>query len=127
MKEFLNPNGRATRSQYWSLVACFFVFCVILGGIQEATGVAQEGAEPPEWFKVTVGLFMLPFIVISIIVQIKRWHDLDKSGWWIFINLIICFGGLFSVIMCGFIKGTTGANRFGPDPLATPPPPLPRA
>ena len=28
-------------------------------------------------------------------------------------------GGLWYLIECGFLKGTTGPNRFGADPLAS--------
>lgn len=50
-------------------------------------------------------------------MQIKRWHDLDKSGWWVLINFIPIVGGLWCLVECGFLKGTVGPNRFGPDPL----------
>ena len=51
-----------------------------------------------------------------IAIQVKRWHDRDKSGWWIFIN-IIPFIGFWALIENGFLRGTEGKNRFGEDPL----------
>ena len=48
---------------------------------------------------------------------IKRWHDRDKSGWWTLINLIPVVGTLWTLVECGFLRGTAGANRFGPNPL----------
>jgi uncharacterized membrane protein YhaH (DUF805 family) len=54
--------------------------------------------------------------LIGIIVQIKGWHDRDKSGWWILINLVPCIGALWTLIECGFLPGTRGDNRFGPNP-----------
>jgi uncharacterized membrane protein YhaH (DUF805 family) len=62
-------------------------------------------------------LFLLllapPLIWILIAVQIKRWHDRDKSGWWFLINFVPIIGWLWVLIECGFLKGTTGPNRFG--------------
>jgi uncharacterized membrane protein YhaH (DUF805 family) len=71
----------------------------------------------PEWAQGIFGLLLLPIAIIGIIVQIKRWHDRDKSGWWVLINFVPCIGGLWALIECGFLKGTEGPNRFGPDPL----------
>ena len=64
-------------------------------------------------------LFLLllapPLVWISIAVQIKRWHDRDKSGWWFLMNAVPIIGWLWVLIECGFLKGTTGPNRFGDD------------
>jgi uncharacterized membrane protein YhaH (DUF805 family) len=72
----------------------------------------------PDWTKVVLGICVFLLSLIAIIVQVKRWHDRDKSGWWVLINFIPLVGPLWTLIECGFIKGTTGENRFGPDPLA---------
>ena len=71
---------------------------------------------------------MLVVVVAAVIIQVRRWHDLNASGWWILINAIPYLGQLATIIVCGFIPGTRGPNRFGPDPLGrtapapTPPP-----
>jgi uncharacterized membrane protein YhaH (DUF805 family) len=54
-----------------------------------------------------------PLIWISIAVQVKRWHDRDKSGWWFLINFLPIIGWLWVLIECGFLRGTGGRNRFG--------------
>ena len=51
-----------------------------------------------------------------IAIQVKRWHDRDKSGWWILINFIPIVGA-WALIENGFLRGTEGKNRFGEDPL----------
>ena len=53
-------------------------------------------------------------------IERKRWHDRDKSGWWALLNLIPVIGTLWILIECGFLRGTYGGNRFGPDPLGPP-------
>jgi uncharacterized membrane protein YhaH (DUF805 family) len=86
----------------------------------------------------------LVFAWFYAVASIKRLHDCDKSGWWIVPFLIIPgLNGQFGdrlglgdtwvascldlasgiLLLCGFIrlgflKGTGGPNRFGPDPLA---------
>lgn len=64
--------------------------------------------------------FALVALYPAICVSIKRWHDRDKSGWWVLIGLIPIIGAIWVLIECGILKGTEGPNRFGPDPLAAP-------
>ena len=66
----------------------------------------------PVW----VWIVFIPLIWMSLAVQAKRWHDQDKSAWWILIGFIPFVGGLITLIMCGFIAGTPGPNRFGDVP-----------
>ena len=49
----------------------------------------------------------------SLTINIRRCHDLDKSGLYIFATLLII--PAFTLV---FAKGTTGPNKYGPDPLA---------
>ncbi len=49
----------------------------------------------------------------SLTINIRRCHDLDKSGLYIFATLLII--PAFKLV---FAKGTTGPNKYGPDPLA---------
>ena len=53
---------------------------------------------------------------IQLAVTAKRWHDRDKSAWWILIYLIpIIGGGTWTIVELGLLKGAKGDNRFGPD------------
>jgi uncharacterized membrane protein YhaH (DUF805 family) len=48
--------------------------------------------------------------------QIKRWHDRDKSGTWMFVGFIPFVGPLWTLVELWFLPGTVGPNRFGPSP-----------
>ena len=50
-------------------------------------------------------------------VQVKRWHDRNKSGAWVFINIVPIVGTIWPLIELGFLKGTNGSNEYGNDPL----------
>jgi len=50
----------------------------------------------------------------AIAVSVKRWHDRDKSGWWVLLSLVPLIGWLWALIENGLLRGTPGANRFGP-------------
>jgi len=63
----------------------------------------------------TVAMFVLIWPMLA--GQVKRWHDHDKSGWWFLIGFVPIIGPIWSLVMIGFLRGTVGPNRFGPDPL----------
>lgn len=117
-KELLTTNGRIPRSVFWAFMGGMYGLFAILGLI-------HENIKLPEWAEMTFGFFIFSIILTGIIVQIKRWHDLDMSGWWVLVNVIPCVGILCTTIMCGMMKGTPGRNRFGDDPLGVTPPPFP--
>ena len=62
-----------------------------------------------------LGVFALASIIPAIAVQVRRFHDQDKSGWFVLLNFIPIIGGLIVLVMM-FLDGTPGPNRFGPDP-----------
>jgi uncharacterized membrane protein YhaH (DUF805 family) len=101
-------QGRVARQHYWLMVLLtvpFVIAAAIING-----GFAHDPAEAPGV------LVLLPMLWPAFAVTIKRWHDRNKSGWWILINLIPVVGDIWSLIENGFLKGTPGENRFGPDP-----------
>ena len=70
-------------------------------------------------------IYLITFIIgLFILAQsAKRLHDLDKSDWYLLIRLTALIPRIGWVILLAFelylflAKGTTGPNRFGPDPL----------
>ena len=64
-------------------------------------------------------LIAVAFMVVlcSFAVTVKRWHDRDKSGWWVLIGFVPVIGLLWTLVECGCLKGTDGDNRYGTDPL----------
>lgn len=58
----------------------------------------------------------LPFAVSSIMLKIRRLHDLNRPGWYA-IGHFIPFVNIALLIYLLFCKGTEGPNQFGPDPL----------
>jgi uncharacterized membrane protein YhaH (DUF805 family) len=69
--------------------------------------------DPKVGLGILSGLFVLASIIPAILVDIKRWHDRDKSGWWMLITLVPIIGSIWLLIELGFLKGIPGPNRFG--------------
>ena len=106
---YLSVNGRISRSTLWLKyvlpVVIIDVIVAIVAGASPKTG---------NTISLIVGLILIwPGIAVSV----KRWHDRDKSAWWLIVQLIPVIGWIWALIELGFLKGTDGPNRFGPDPL----------
>lgn len=77
-------------------------------------------------FSMLIAYLGMPMLIIvaivfsfwtSLALCIKRWHDRDKSGFWMFIGAIPLIGGIWSVIELGFLEGTQGDNSYGKAPV----------
>ena len=102
-------QGRVGRREYWLIYLLSLPF--VAAAIWINGGIDHDPTEPP-------GVFALvPTMWSGVVVQIKRWHDRDKSGWWSLINLIPFVGAIWSFVENGCLKGASGPNRFGADPL----------
>ena len=114
-------NGRTGRKGFWlffvaSLVIALIIQFAALGPMMAAASSGDAEAMANMSMPVWVWIIFIPLIWMSLAVQAKRWHDQDKSAWWILIGFIPFVGGLIVLIMCGFIAGTPGPNRFGDVP-----------
>ncbi|WP_136082062.1 DUF805 domain-containing protein [Pontiella desulfatans] len=102
-------KGRVSRKQYW----LYFVLPISIPWVSLSTFLAMNYPEESLTFR----LLCMPIIYwIAICAMGKRWHDRNKSAWWILILLIPIIGGLWFLVEGGFLKGTDGSNRFGDDP-----------
>ena len=120
---FFSFNGRINRSKFWLYWALYIVTGLIFDRVLVLLDV-QPGAQQPaatggaEILVLILGLAYVIAVTWSYLaVHIKRWHDRDKSGWWVLIGFIPIIGFIWTMVECGFLRGTEGANRFGPDPL----------
>ena len=93
--------GRAQRSELW----WFLLFGMIAGGILSLI------------HPVLGSIFNLAILLPSLGVQVRRLHDINRTGWWILIGLIPVIG-LIVLIVFYATEGTRGENDHGADPLA---------
>jgi len=117
-------QGRVNRAKWWlvtiGIVVVELILFTLIGGASMMSGDPSAGMGAIGWMGgiVTLVVVIVAFWV-SLAVAVKRWHDRGKSGWWVLIAAVPVVGGLWYLIECGFLTGTTGANAYGPDPLAT--------
>jgi uncharacterized membrane protein YhaH (DUF805 family) len=115
-------QGRINRAKFWLVhVVMWVVVLVVFGAILGSAAMSSDPQAALQSVGVVGGLILLVVYIlalwIGLAVAAKRWHDRNKSAWWILIVFVPAVGGLWYLIECGFLKGTTGPNKFGPDPL----------
>jgi uncharacterized membrane protein YhaH (DUF805 family) len=116
-----NFRGRANRAKFWiAALGLLVVDLIALLGSDVAMAHNRQEAFTVIGSLAGIALVVVLAVVawISLAVTVKRFHDRDKSGWWVLIVFVPVIGGLWYLIECGFLRGTDGHNSFGSDPLA---------
>lgn len=143
-------QGRINRGKYWLAaliyIGAWFVFTaaalIWLGGIDFDQLFRFAGGALLIWL-VAVVLFVAG-TWSAFATGVKRLHDRDKSGWWmllfwfgpslgggsgsamgdssanVLLSLIGAVIAIWAFVELGCLRGTTGPNQYGPDPLQTP-------
>jgi uncharacterized membrane protein YhaH (DUF805 family) len=107
---FFSFKGRIARRIWWLYGVAALLGLYVLG-----VALLRIGGMPPNPANTLMNLLLLwPALAVSV----KRWHDRNKSGWWVLVNLIPLVGWLWGLVENGFLRGTPGPNRFGDEPLA---------
>lgn len=117
LKRYADFSGRSRRKEYWMFALLQILLLFPLLGIAFAMTDLSDGSASGGSMFVFVLLMIvaLALFIPSLAVQVRRFHDQDKSGWFILLGFIPYVGGLILfVFMC--IEGTRGPNRYGPDP-----------
>ena len=96
-------EGRINRKPYWMLKLTIFIGAIITTFINLATTNKDTG--------IASILFILIFLWPSLAINVKRWHDRNKSGWWVLIGIIPIVGTIWALVENGFLTGTEGRQR----------------
>ncbi|WP_448701924.1 FAD-binding protein [Mucilaginibacter sp. AW1-3] len=102
-------NGRLSKGAFW--LASLFYWCTFYVLYNLLLFAIGEGA--------TFILYPLLFWIIAA-TSIKRLHDQNYSGYWLFAVLIPVLGPLWLIWRLGFKKGNYMANRYGSVPGSAP-------
>lgn len=86
-KKYAVFKGRASRSEFWWFMLANLIITIILGSI--ANSIDQLSFLP--------GLWGLATVVPVIALGVRRLHDTNRSGWWLF--------GYYVLVFATFIAG----------------------
>jgi len=132
------------------LVVALWVYALSVPGAYENGGPTPFPGDPLGIAGAVLFFALLAAILLAgTAITVRRLHDRDRAWWWILVFLlapdviltlaeildesgaanesllfILQFAALalvvWGAIELGFLRGTVGANRYGPDPLAVP-------
>ncbi|MDR9825442.1 DUF805 domain-containing protein [Vibrio sp. FNV 38] len=138
MKELLfSFQGRVGRKTFWLWNVVYY-----LSIIGFAVGINTLF---PDLAHLLLPLFLLVVLIPDLAITAKRWHDRNRSSWYLLLNVPLVIGrlsvpagevavaqstllqtlisfvaltcGLWVFVECGLMKGTEGANQYGIDPV----------
>ncbi|MDG3041108.1 DUF805 domain-containing protein [Roseicyclus marinus] len=160
----LTFSGRARRSEYW-----WFALFLLLAGMAIHVGATAWALHDPAlvaafqdparieiwakrqdnlWLMLIGGLvaYLLLFCLPQLSVTVRRLHDTNRSGWFIFMPTLVGLGSIIATVVIAMgggagatplillilsapilaylwffvvlcLPGTHGSNRFGTDPI----------
>lgn len=129
-------RGRINRAKYW---LTFLIYFVALFALYIRFGLFFSFPTDPVGIILTFAIPFIPIVISSVALAIKRLHDRNKSGWWLLVfyllpgvidnigmytavQLVFHLASLalsiWALVELGFLRGTSGSNKYGPDPLA---------
>lgn len=106
-------SGRARRREYSLFVLINFVATVT--GIFAAAFVTGFLDLPDSYYNDFTFVLNITTSLIAIPVTVRRFHDLGRSGWYIF-RMPLLITGLYYTFILFFHDGDDGTNDYGPSP-----------
>lgn len=110
LSNYVNFNGRATRSEYWFFVLAMFIIYSLIFIIDTIAIVGKN--QFLALVSVFLNLLSLGLLLPSLAVAVRRLHDIGKSGWYIFMYLIPLVGP-FIVLYYYICDSQRGRNQWG--------------
>jgi len=123
-RNYVNFEGRATRAEYWwpalmqiLVYVAGIITLIAMFGFDNGANDVESGAVAMIFALVA---FALVTFLPSIAVAVRRFHDLNQTGWLVLVfwvaGVIIPGAGIAQLIWF-ILKGTDGPNKYGPDPF----------
>lgn len=110
-KQYADFSGRARRKEYWifsliNYIIIFFLYILQIVMIESTLWLI---------FPIIFFLYAVVVFLPGLAVNIRRLHDIGKSGWWYLIYLIPIIGAIWlTVLMC--LDSEPGENQWGENP-----------
>lgn len=120
LKRYADFQGRSRRMEYWTfavfitLIAfAWSTVAALVGGLSTIEG--GEWSTPFMLWALVGGLAYLAMLIPGLAVMIRRLHDRDLTGWFALLNFVPYIGGIIIFVLM-LLPGTSGPNKYGPDP-----------
>jgi uncharacterized membrane protein YhaH (DUF805 family) len=143
LRLFFSFRGRVNRARFWLVSVTWFILGGVLDYVWSVSGAADVPVGRNHLVDAALVAIMLPPLASCLAVGVTRLHDRNKTAWWmlvfylcppiietfaqladldsaLMVNLMVLSGivTVWAVVELGCLRGTVGANRYGPDPLS---------
>ncbi len=111
LKKYAVFKGRARRKEFWMYILFNMIFTFVAMGLDNLLGTTYKNIN----YGIFYTLYVLAVIVPGLAVEIRRLHDVGKSGWWLFIALVPLIGSIWLIVLLA-TDSQPGENPYGPNP-----------
>ena len=110
-RRYTDFRGRSSRPAYWwtFLISAIIVF--VLGGISASIWDLDSNDTGP-----LESIYLIAYLIPSIALEVRRLHDVGRSGKWIFIALTGV--GIFWLLWWYRSRSWPEDNEWGPGPAS---------
>jgi len=109
LKKYAVFDGRARRKEYWM----FFLFNLVISFVL----VLIEGIALESDVGVLSIIYDLAVLIPGLAVGVRRLHDTNHRGWWLFISLVPLVGTIVLIVYM-VSDSQWNENKYGPNPKA---------
>jgi len=131
MKNYAKFDGRTSRKDFWFAFLAYWLMSMIIAipqyivsfiagfnaGYNGTTEVAANGALGilSIIFGIIVAIFELAHLVPLLAMEVRRLHDINKSGWFILLGLLSVCCGIGAIILIVFycMPSVDEGNNYG--------------
>ena len=114
-KRYAEFSGRSRRKEYWMFTLFMVIVYAVLAIVAGGSAFSSEPGAGMGIGLILMGIFAIASFIPALAVQVRRFHDQGRSGWFVLLNLVPYIGSLAVLIfMC--LDGTSGPNEYGDDP-----------
>lgn len=103
-------TGRTSRADFWYAYLANFLVGVIFGFITGfVTTLVGEGAGAA--VSLLTSVYSIAVLIPGLALEIRRLHDVNKSGWYLLMSLIPLVGWIF--VLIAYCSASVEPNNYG--------------
>ena len=110
-RRYTDFRGRSSRAAYWWTFLISVIIVFVLGGISASIWDLDSNDTGP-----LESIYLIAYLIPSIALEVRRLHDVGRSGKWIFI--MVTGVGILLLLFWAFSRSRPEDNKWGPGPAS---------
>ena len=121
LRNYAGFTGRAHREEYWMFFLFNLLFNSLVMTLDHFLGTSYKFPSGYEGFYYSFGLLQIAYglliLLPNLAVNVRRLHDVGKSGWMILLAFLPVVGWIWLFVLL-VTDSQPGDNQYGPNPKA---------